>query len=68
MPTRAFSAGVGAGEGDWRLELTSAQDIVVGAYVRTPDGFLTGMHDVVGRTAGRFFSCPPSIRPAMSTR
>ncbi len=39
--------GTGPGEGDWRLELTSDLDIGVLAYVRTPDGFLTAMHDAV---------------------
>ena len=38
-------AGTGSGQGDWRLELTSDLDIEVLAYVRTPDGFLTAMHD-----------------------
>ena len=38
-------AGTGQGEGDWRLELASDLDIEVLAYVRTPDGFLTAMHD-----------------------
>lgn len=38
-------AGTGPGEGDWRLELTSDLDTEVLAYVRTPDGFLTSMHD-----------------------
>ena len=38
-------AGTGPGVGDWRLELTSDLDIEVLAYVRTPDGFLTAMHD-----------------------
>lgn len=38
-------AGTGSGEGDWRLELASDLDIEVLAYVRTPDGFLTAMHD-----------------------
>ena len=40
----------GAGEGDWRLELTSALELEVLAYIRTEDGFLTSMHDVVPRT------------------
>ena len=38
---------LGDGEGDWRLELTSELDIVPLAYLRTSDGFLTSMHDVV---------------------
>ena len=45
--SKGLSEGIGAGEGDWRLELTSALDIEVLAYIRTRDGFLTGMHDVV---------------------
>ena len=38
--------GVGVGEGDWRLELTSELDLMVLAYARTADGFLTAMHDL----------------------
>ena len=36
--------GLGAGEGDWRLELATDLDIEALAYMRTKDGFLTGMH------------------------
>ena len=36
----------GAGEGDWRLELSSELDIEVLAYIRTTDGFVTAMHDL----------------------
>ena len=42
-----LSGGVGAGEGDWRLELETMADIDVLSYVRHADGFLAGMHDVV---------------------
>ena len=44
---KGLSAGVGAGEGDWRLELRSDLDIEVLAYVRAADGLLTSMHDLV---------------------
>ncbi len=44
---KGLSDGVGAGEGDWRLELASDLDIDVSSYMRTMDGFLTAMHDVV---------------------
>ena len=44
---KGLSAGVGSGEGDWRLEVTTPADAVVLAYIRTLDGFLTTMHDVV---------------------
>ena len=38
------------GQGRWRLELTSGLDIEVLAYLRTDDGFVTSMHDVVPHT------------------
>ena len=44
---RGLSGGVGAGEGDWRLELEAMEDIDVLTYVRHADGLLTSMHDVV---------------------
>ena len=46
-------ASTGPGEGDWRLELTSDLDIEVLAYVRTPDGFLTAMHDTAPTAESR---------------
>ena len=42
---KGLSGGVGAGTGDWRLELETELDIEALAYVRTRDGFLTSMHD-----------------------
>ena len=42
----------GVGEptaGAWRLELLSSLDIEVLAYIRTPDGFLTSIHDLLPR-------------------
>ena len=39
--------GVGVGRGDWRLTLRSSLDIEVLGYVRTSDGFVTSMHDLV---------------------
>jgi len=47
---KGLSGGAGApGTGDWRLELTSDLHLEVLAYIRTTDGFLTAMHDVVER-------------------
>ena len=43
----ALSGSTGAGEGDWRLELSSTLALEVLSYIRTKDGFLTAMHDVV---------------------
>ena len=43
---KGLSGGVGNGDGDWRLELTSDLDIEALAYIRTDSGFLTTVHDV----------------------
>ena len=42
---KGLTGSAGVGQGTWRLELASDLDIDVLAYVRTPDGFLTAMHD-----------------------
>lgn len=48
---KGWTEGVGTGEGDWRLTLTSELDLDVLAYIRrTSDGFLTSMHDFVRRS------------------
>ena len=46
---KGLSGGVGRGDGDWRLTLTSALDLQVLSYVRTADGFVTSMHDLAPR-------------------
>ena len=46
-PDKGLTGATGAGDGDWRLELTSGLDVEVLAYIRTEDGFLTAMHDTV---------------------
>ena len=43
---KGLVGGLGGGEGDWRLEVTSELDLTVLSYVRTTDGFLASMHDV----------------------
>ena len=50
---KGLTGGTGAGDGDWRLTLESDLDLEVLAYIRTRDGFLTAMHDTVGRQGGR---------------
>ena len=52
-PGKGLSGGTGAGEGDWRLELTSDLEIEVLSYIRTGDGFLTAMHDVAPSAGNR---------------
>ena len=44
---KGLSGGLGDGEGYWRLSLESELDLEVGAYIRTADGFLSSVHDVV---------------------
>ena len=51
--TKGLSGGIGAGQGHWRLELSSAGDLDVLAYIRTTDGFVTSMHDTVPLTGDR---------------
>ena len=43
---KGLSGSTGSGTGDWVLAATSELDIDVLAYIRTPDGFVTAMHDV----------------------
>ena len=50
--SKGLSGGVGAGVGTWRLELRTDLDVEVLSYVRTADGFVTSMHDVVIDRAG----------------
>ena len=45
--SKGLSGGLGAGQGSWRLRLYSGLDIEPSAYVRTRDGFVTTMHEVV---------------------
>ena len=49
---KGLSGGLGSGAGDWRLAVDSELDFEVLAYIRTQDGFLTAMHDVVPLSNG----------------
>ena len=44
---KGLNGAAGPGQGDWHLEVSSELDIEVLAYVRTNDGPLMSMHDVV---------------------
>ena len=64
---KGLSGGIGPGTGDWRLQFESDLDIEVGAYIRTRDGFLTAMHDLViveDRTGAHHV---PVFNPASNT-
>ena len=47
---KGLEGATGTGDGNWRLEFSSALDLQVLSYIRTEDGFLTSMHDFVART------------------
>ena len=49
---KGLAGRLGAGRGDWRLELTSDLDIEALAYIRTKDGFVTSMHDLAPTADG----------------
>ena len=51
---KGLSGGLGDGEGDWRLRLESELDIEALSYIRTEDGFVTAMHEVVPGQGGRY--------------
>ena len=46
-PGKGLSGRAGPGQGSWRLNLESGLPIELLTYMRTADGFLTAMHDVV---------------------
>ena len=49
---KGLTGGTGPGEGNWRLAFETDLDVQVLGYVRTPDGFLTSMHDTVVGSGG----------------
>ena len=55
---KGLSDGVGDGDGDWRLELETTLDIEPLGYIRTEDGFVTSMHDLVVQGASMYYHVP----------
>ncbi|MDE0003907.1 MAG: M66 family metalloprotease [Rhodospirillaceae bacterium] len=47
-------AGIGQGQGDWRIVLETTLNVEVLAYIRTRDGLLTSVHDSVPMVDGRY--------------
>lgn len=66
-PAKGLSHGIGAGSGDWRLLVNSTDlcCIDVLSYIRTADGFLTGMHDVARWSCG--YVLVPTFNPGSNT-
>jgi hypothetical protein len=54
----------GNGAGDWRLFIESDTELQVMSYIRTPDGFLNDMHDVVGTSPSKADVIVPFFNPA----
>ena len=52
-PDKGLYGGTGPGVGEWRLELSSDADIEALSFVRTWDGVLMPMHDVVASEGTR---------------
>ena len=69
-PHKGLAGSTGAGQGPWRLELTSELKIYVFAYIRTNDGFVTAMHDLVPRLDGvhRVVFLNPASNTAQGSR
>jgi len=55
----------GNGSGDWRLTIESSLNFDVNAYMRTSNGFLTSIHDVVVKSGDSF--SVPIFNPASNT-
>ena len=63
--TKGLSGGIGQGDGGWRLELQSDLEVEALAFVRTADGFVTGMHDLAVDVEG--LVDVPFLNPASNT-
>ena len=66
-PDKGLSGGTGAGEGNWRLAFDADVDIAVGAYVRTEDGFLTGVGEAVRMDEATGLRQVPIFNPASNS-
>ena len=53
-----LSLGIGEGTGNWRLRMDTDLDIEALAYIRTPDGFLTSMHEVASEVLPMLYHLP----------
>ena len=60
---KGLTGSTGAGEGHWRLEVSSEQDISVLGYIRAPGGFLTSIHDLVSGNKEETYHSIPIFNP-----
>ena len=54
-PAKGIPYGIGAGDGDWYLQLDAQFDFTVTSYVRTQDGFVTAMGNTLVPIDGASF-------------
>ena len=69
-PEQELSGGVGNGTGWWRVEMTTTLRTRAFSYIRTPDGFVTSMHEVADElttSLGDPYYRPPFFNPAKNT-
>lgn len=57
-------AGVGTGEGDWRLTLRGDFEFLPYAYLHTGGGFLTEVHDLLAEAGAMTADTPTAPRPS----
>jgi hypothetical protein len=65
-PARGLVGSLDAGRGDWRLVFSTDLDVLATGFVRTPNGFLTTMQDVVAENSRRWRV--PMFNPARNPR
>ena len=69
--SKGIIGGVGDGTGMWRLGLTTTLGIDAWAYARTPDGFVTSMHQVAwfakSLTDNEYWHLLPFFNPGSNT-
>lgn len=64
---KGLTGGIGSSSSDWRLILSSELDFEALSYIRTPDGFLTAIHDELVSSGG-FYTAPTFNPGAIETR
>ena len=62
-PSKGWTEGIGDGQGDWRLEMSTDLEVEPLAYIRTAGGFLTSMRDVVTEERGPRHYRVPTFNP-----
>jgi hypothetical protein len=64
-PAKGLDSGIGNGNGNWRLRLSSSLDFAPLAFIRTPSGFLTSIHEVA--QGGDTLHVLPIVNPGSNT-